>query len=65
MTVANYYYLIAGIVGSCSIIGVVLAVGRSMFYTRIDGCLLENEIRHINKHLQDIKSMLGDKRNAH
>ena len=62
MTVVNYYYMVGGIVGSCSIIGVVAAIGRSMFYPKIDGFLLENEIRHIHKHLEDIKCMLGNKR---
>ena len=62
MTIVNFYYMTGGIVGSCSIVGIVLGVARSMFYSRTAGFLLEAELVHVNKNLQDIKNLLEDRR---
>jgi len=61
MTVINFYYMTGGIVGSCSIIGIVLGVARSIFYSRTSGFLLEAELVHVNTSLRDIKNLLEDR----
>ena len=68
MTIINYYYMIGGIVGACSIIAVVLKIGLWLFFPKIQGALLAQKMEisliEIKNSLHDLKKLIGDRRGS-